>query len=99
MIRQNDADGTPSVTLLQHHNIAPGIKVERRRAVAGCPGETVTEGLDGPRERLDKYRGLGARFAKRRSGDKIGDGMPSRPCLSVDAMRWPATPRSVRNKG
>ena len=85
-IRQNAADGTPFVTLLQHHNIAPGIKVDTgAKPLAGCPGETVTEGLDGLRERLQEYRGLGARFAKWRAVIKIGDGMPSRACLSANA--------------
>src|SRR6266542_191937 len=77
-IRQPASDGTPFVTLLQHHNIVPGIKVDTGVSrLAGCPGETVTEGLDGLRERLREYRGLGARFAKWRAVITIGDGIPS----------------------
>jgi fructose-bisphosphate aldolase, class I len=85
-IRQTSADSTPFVKLLQHHNIVPGIKVDTgAKPIAGCPGETVTEGLDGLRERLREYRGLGARFAKWRAVIRIGDGVPSRTCLSANA--------------
>jgi fructose-bisphosphate aldolase, class I len=85
-IRQYAADGTSFVTLLQHHNIVPGIKVDTgAKPLAGCPGETVTEGLDGLRERLLEYRGLGARFAKWRAVISIGDGIPSHSCLSANA--------------
>ena len=85
-IRQTSADGEPFVKLLQNHNIMPGIKVDTgAKPIAGCPGETVTEGLDGLRERLREYRGVGARFAKWRAVIKIGDGMPSRTCLSANA--------------
>ena len=84
-IRQPASDGTPFVMLLQHHNIVPGIKVDTGLSrLAGCPGETVTEGLDGLRERLREYRGLGARFAKWRAVITIGDGIPSRACLSAN---------------
>ena len=56
----------------------PGIKVDTgARPLAGCPGETVTEGLDWLRDRLAEYRGLGAHFAKWRAVIRIGDGMPS----------------------
>jgi fructose-bisphosphate aldolase class I len=85
-IRQFAADATPFVKLLQHHNIVPGIKVDTGvNRLAGCPGETVTEGLDGLRERLREYRGLGARFAKWRAVITIGDGIPSGTCLSANA--------------
>ena len=85
-IRQVASDGTPFVTLLQHHNIVPGIKVNTGVSrLAGCPGETVTEGLDGLRERLREYRRLGASFAKWRAVITIGDGIPSRACLSANS--------------
>lgn len=85
-IRQCAADGTSFVTMLQHHNIVPGIKVDiGAKPLAGCPGETVTEGLDGLRERLLEYRGLGARFAKWRAVIRIADGIPTRTCLSANA--------------
>ncbi len=64
----------------------PGIKVDTgARPLAGCPGETVTEGLDGLRDRLAEYRGLGARFAKWRAVIRIGDGMPSAACIGANA--------------
>ena len=57
----------------------PGIKVDTgAQPLAGCPGETVTEGLDGLRDRLAEYRGLGARFAKWRAVIRIGDGTAER---------------------
>lgn len=85
-IRQCAADGTSFVTMLQHHNIVPGIKVDiGAKPLAGCPGETVTEGLDGLRERLLEYRGLGARFAKWRAVIRIADGIPTRTCLFANA--------------
>jgi fructose-bisphosphate aldolase class I len=85
-IRQCAADGTPFVTLLERHNIVPGIKVDTgAKPLAGCPGETVTEGLDDLRGRLNLYRGLGARLAKWRAVIKIGDGLPTRTCLSANA--------------
>jgi fructose-bisphosphate aldolase class I len=63
-IRQDGADGTPLVKLLEQQGIIPGIKVDQgAKPLAGADGETVTEGLDGLRERLAEYRSLGARFA------------------------------------
>ena len=60
-LRQSTADGTPFSKLLSSKGITPGIKVDKgAKPLAGAPGETVTEGLDGLRERLDEYRGLGA---------------------------------------
>jgi fructose-bisphosphate aldolase class I len=85
-IRQTAADGVQFVSQLAHHNIVPGIKVDTgAKPLAGCPGELVTEGLDGLRERLEEYRGLGARFAKWRAVISIGDGIPSLTCLSANA--------------
>src|SRR5215510_5053738 len=67
-IRQQAADGTPLVELLEKQGIIPGIKVdEGAKPLAMSAGETVTEGLDGLRERLAEYKGLGARFAKWRA--------------------------------
>jgi fructose-bisphosphate aldolase, class I len=85
-IRQDAADGTPLVQLLEREGIIPGIKVDLgAKPLAKSPGETVTEGLDGLRERLVEYRGLGARFAKWRAVINIGDGIPTRYCLDVNA--------------
>ena len=85
-IRQKAADGTPLVELLQQQGIIPGIKVDDgAKDLAGAPGEKVTEGLDGLRERLEEYRGVGARFAKWRAVINIGAGIPSRYCLQANA--------------
>src|SRR4051794_29609396 len=72
------AAGVPWAEVLSRQGIMPGIKVDTgARPLAGCPGETVTEGLDWLRDRLAEYRDLGARFAKWRAGIPIGGGMPS----------------------
>src|ERR1700738_1912745 len=61
-LRQKTKDGVPFPTYLAQHGMLPGIKVDlRAKPLAGFPGETITEGLDGLRERLGEYRGLGAR--------------------------------------
>ena len=84
-IRQSSA-GTPFPQLLASRGIHPGIKVDQgAQALAGAPGEKVTEGLDGLRGRLEKYRGLGARFAKWRAVITIGDGIPSDYCIDTNA--------------
>src|SRR4051812_40561119 len=76
-IRQSAADGTPLVKLLEKQGIIPGIKVDTgAKPLANAPGETVTEGLDGLRERLAEYRELGARFAKWRATYSISDELP-----------------------
>src|SRR4029077_3878494 len=76
-IRQRAADGTPFPELLASRGIVPGIKVDRgAKPLALAPGETVTEGLDGLRERFAEYRELGARFAKWRATYSIGGGRP-----------------------
>ena len=85
-IRQSNSDGTPFPVLMQEHDVIPGIKVDTgAKALVGSPEETVTEGLDGLRERLEEYYGLGARFAKWRAVIKIGEGLPSQYCLNVNA--------------
>jgi fructose-bisphosphate aldolase, class I len=85
-IRQRTDDGTPFAQLLGHLAIVPGIKVDAgAKPLAGAPEELVTEGLDGLRDRLAEYRGLGARFAKWRAVISIGEGRPSRYCLGANA--------------
>src|SRR5918999_4568064 len=85
-IRQSSADGTPFPELLSGRGMIPGIKVDTgAKDLAGAPGEKVTEGLDGLRERLEEYRGLGARFAKWRAVITIGEGIPTDYCLKVNA--------------
>ena len=85
-IRQSTGDGTPFAKSLASRGIFPGIKVDKgAKDLAGHPGEKVTEGLDGLRERLAEYRELGAPFAKWRAVITIGDGMPSRACIEANA--------------
>ncbi len=81
-IRQEALDGTPFPELLMKYGIIPGIKVDTgAKDLALHPGEKVTEGLDGLRERIAEYHRLGARFAKWRAVITIGEGIPSRACL------------------
>jgi fructose-bisphosphate aldolase class I len=85
-IRQDAADGTSLVKLLEGQGIIPGIKVDQgAKPLAGAAGETVTEGLDGLRERLAEYHSLGARFAKWRATYTITDTLPSAYCIDVNA--------------
>jgi fructose-bisphosphate aldolase, class I len=85
-IRQQGADGTPLVDVLTRQGVIPGIKVDTgAKDLAGAPGEKVTEGLDGLRERLGDYVELGAKFTKWRAVINIGDGIPSRYCIRVNA--------------
>jgi len=85
-LRQNAGDGTPLVKILQDKGIIPGIKVDKgAKQLAGASNEKVTEGLDGLRDQLVEYRGLGAQFAKWRAVIAIGDGIPSDYCLDVNA--------------
>ncbi|MEO1013881.1 MAG: class I fructose-bisphosphate aldolase [Pseudomonadota bacterium] len=86
-IRQNAADGTPLVKLIEAAGSIPGIKVDKgAKDLAGAEGEKVTEGLDGLRERLAEYYELGARFAKWRAViDIAGNDIPSGYCISVNA--------------
>ena len=85
-IRQKSSDGTPLAQVLLKQGILPGIKVDAgAKPLAGAPGETVTEGLDGLRDRLSAYRDMGARFAKWRTVIHISDTLPSRACISANA--------------
>jgi fructose-bisphosphate aldolase class I len=85
-LRQKSADGTPFSRLLAGQGIVPGIKVDLgAKPLAGFAGETVTEGLDGLRERLAEYHGLGARFAKWRAVIDIAAGIPSRFAIKANA--------------
>ncbi|KAB2795028.1 fructose-bisphosphate aldolase class I [Brucella anthropi] len=77
-IRQKAKDGTPLVEIIRRAGSIPGIKVDAgAKPLAGFEGETITEGLDGLRERLNEYYALGARFAKWRAVISISDGLPS----------------------
>ena len=77
-IRQNAKDGTPLVKLIEQAGSVPGIKVDKgTKALPFCPGEVITEGLDGLGERLAEYYKLGARFAKWRAVIDIGAGIPT----------------------
>ncbi|HEV7132966.1 MAG TPA: class I fructose-bisphosphate aldolase [Gaiellaceae bacterium] len=85
-IRQNALDGTPFPKLLESKGIVPGIKVDLgAKPLAHADGETVTEGLDGLRDRLKEYHGLGARFAKWRATYSITDDLPSDYCIWTNA--------------
>ena len=85
-IRQPVSEGMPFPELLASRGMLTGIKVDTgAKPLAGADGETITEGLDGLRERLDDYRELGARFAKWRAVIAIGDGLPSRYCVAANA--------------
>ena len=85
-LRQKALDGTPFPEILSRRGIVPGIKVDLgAKALAGYPGEKITEGLDGLRERLAEYVALGARFAKWRAVIAIGDGIPTAYCLEANA--------------
>ncbi|WP_210729983.1 MULTISPECIES: class I fructose-bisphosphate aldolase [unclassified Rhodococcus (in: high G+C Gram-positive bacteria)] len=85
-IRENTSGGHAFATVLANRDIVPGIKVDRgTHPLAGHPGEKVTEGLDGLRERLVRYAESGARFAKWRAVFTIGPATPSRACIEANA--------------
>jgi fructose-bisphosphate aldolase class I len=85
-IRQQTAAGVPIVTLAERQGIIPGIKVDAgTRALAMHPGEVITEGLDGLRERFAEYRRLGARFAKWRAVFHVSAALPSAGCITAHA--------------
>ncbi|MFZ0393883.1 MAG: class I fructose-bisphosphate aldolase [Terracidiphilus sp.] len=86
-IRQNRRDGAPFAQVLIEAGIIPGIKVDMgAKDLAGHPGEKITEGLDGLRERLAEYSRLGARFAKWRAVIAIGEKIPSQGCIEANAQ-------------
>jgi fructose-bisphosphate aldolase class I len=85
-IRQKTHDGVPFPEYLSRNGVIPGIKVDTgAKDLAGFPGEKITEGLDGLRERLVEYYKLGARFAKWRAVITIGNGIPTRTCITSNA--------------
>jgi fructose-bisphosphate aldolase class I len=85
-IRQQKTDGTPFLKILIDAGIIPGIKVDAGpKDLAGHPGEKVTEGLDGLRDRLAEYSQMSARFAKWRAVIAIGDHIPSQGCIEANA--------------
>lgn len=84
-IRQKTSDGVPFAEYMAKNGMIPGIKVDKGTfPLAGCPGEVVTEGLDGLRARLEEYYKLGARFAKWRAVINIGDDIPSGTCIEAN---------------
>jgi fructose-bisphosphate aldolase class I len=85
-IRQKTRDGVPFPEYLTKLGVIPGIKVDTgAKPLAGYPGETITEGLDGLRERLVEYYKLGARFAKWRAVIDIGQGIPTQFAIDANA--------------
>ena len=100
-IRQNAKDGTPLVKLIAQAGSLPGIKVDKgTKPLPECPGEVVTEGLDGLRERLVEYHTLGAKFAKWRAVIDIGDhGMPSYTCVAANAHALARYAALCQNEG
>jgi fructose-bisphosphate aldolase class I len=86
-IRQEKKDGTPFVKAIANDGMIPGIKVDAgAKDMAGYPGEKITEGLDGLRDRLAEYFRMGARFAKWRAVLAVGAGLPSRGCIEANAQ-------------
>ena len=86
-IRQNGKDGTPLTKLIEKAGAIPGIKVDAgAKPLPFCPGETITEGLDGLGQRFADYYKLGARFAKWRAVIDIGEGIPSYTCVHQNAQ-------------
>jgi len=86
-IRQRKKDGTPLVSAVMDAGMVPGIKVDTgAKDLAGFPGEKVTEGLDGLRDRLKEYFEMGARFAKWRAVIALGQNLPTRGCIEANAQ-------------
>ena len=86
-IRQRTKAGAPFARAVADAGIIPGIKVDTgAKSMAGHPGEKITEGLDGLRDRLAEYAQMGARFAKWRAVITIADGIPSRGCIEANAQ-------------
>ena len=85
-LRQKGKNGTPLVEIIAKSGAVPGIKVDNgAKPLAGSPGESITEGLDGLRDRLKEYQKLGARFAKWRAVIAVSDKLPSATCVQVNA--------------
>jgi len=85
-IRQKAKDGTPLAKIIEQAGSLPGIKVDKgTKPLPFYPGEVITEGLDGLRERLVEHRGLGAKFCKWRTVIDIGPGIPSYYCIKANA--------------
>ena len=85
-VRQKKTDGTPFLNILADAGIISGIKVDLgAQALAGHPGEKITEGLDGLRDRLQAYVRMGVRFAKWRGVIALGEGIPSQGCIEANA--------------
>lgn len=85
-IRQATQEGTPFAQLLSQRGIVPGIKVDKgAKSLSGFPGEKITEGLDGLRDRLAEYHNRGARFTKWRAVIGIGRGIPTDFCIEANA--------------
>ncbi len=85
-IRQKAKDGTPLARIIEQSGSLPGIKVDKGvKPLPYFPGEVITEGLDGLRERLIEYRDLGAKFCKWRAVIEIGLGIPSYYCIRANA--------------
>ncbi len=85
-IRQKTKEGIPFIKVITDAGIIPGIKVDAgAKEMAGRPGEKISEGLDGLRDRLSEYAQMGARFAKWRAVIAIGDGIPTRGCIEANA--------------
>ena len=85
-IRQRSTQGTLLADVLAQQGILPGIKVDNgAKPLAGAPGENITEGLDGLRDRLKEYRAMGARFAKWRAVIAVSDTLPSARCVKANA--------------
>jgi fructose-bisphosphate aldolase class I len=85
-IRQSTKDGVPFTQVMKKNGIIPGIKVDKgTQPLAGFPGDVVTEGLDGLRERLQEYAKLGAQFAKWRAVINITDENPSSTAIEANA--------------
>ncbi|NZA27596.1 fructose-bisphosphate aldolase class I [Luteimonas sp. SJ-92] len=85
-LRQSTRDGVPFTKVMTDNGIIPGIKVDKStHPLAGFPGEVITEGLDGLRDRLKEYYKLGARFAKWRAVITIGEDIPSGTCIEANS--------------
>lgn len=85
-IRQSTKAGVAFTKVMMENGIIPGIKVDKgTHPLAGCPGEVITEGLDGLRDRLKEYAALGAKFAKWRAVINIGEDIPSGTCIDANA--------------